>query len=92
MRASFEDSSAAVIDAPTPSVADFRLPQKPEQIQIIFSPARVGLQSPKFHLLHCDPAVHPQNLSGDVGRGGQERYRPCHLLGLADPAQGNGGQ
>ena len=30
MRASVEDSTALVIDAPTPSVADFRFPQKAE--------------------------------------------------------------
>ena len=43
-------------------------------------------------MLHRNDTVHPQHLTGDLGRGGQKRHCLSHFLGLAHPSQRDGGQ
>ena len=34
-------------------------------------------------MLHRNATIHPQHLTGDIGRGGQKRHCLSHFLGLA---------
>lgn len=43
-------------------------------------------------MLHRNATIHPQHLTGDIGRGGQKRHCLSHFLGLAHPSQRDGGQ
>ena len=51
-----------------------------------------GPQTLPPKMLHRNATIHPQHLTGDIGRGGQKRHCLSHFLGLAHPSQRDGGQ